>query len=503
MPMTIRTKDDHLKGILTNLLAGSIITDVSNPSATRQLAEGTAAELSQLGLARYDDLLASRISSATGQDLDDLMADRGTQRDQGQVASDPVTFTRAQTWLEDIPLPAPQVLQATLADGTAILYRSIGDAVLQPQGRSISGQAPAGSLVGGSTDQLRVNLDGDGARTLTLGTQTTAAAIATALQTAVRALTAITSGNQPAYTGFRCDYSVITAGALTLRSGSTGPTSSVVVTPSTTNDATQVLKLGLAQGGQESPGEDTIDIPVLCDSLGVVGNVGAGQIRTQITPVVGIQSVANALMLSNGREPASDDASRQDLQNYIKSLAGSNAYAIEQAVLNTIGSDGLRHVMTAQVLEGAGHIQAYICDGRSLSMGAQADVLQDVQDELEGLGQRIGGWLPAGVTDGVIPATVRTVDLAPLILVGATVDLVLAQHAATHALYALVYRWPVGASLSVLQVDQRLHDTLSDMLSVTYAATPPEFTANPTRVIGGILGEKLMPGSIAPLVQRA
>jgi uncharacterized phage protein gp47/JayE len=501
MPLTLRPKDTILTTLIDSVLAGDIITDVSQISVVRQLAEGAASSLADLGYDLYTLLQSFYLSTSHGNDLDTRGRDQGLVRDPGQAASDTVTFTRVQTWIEDIPLPAPQVLQATLADGTVILYRSLGNAHLWPQGRSLSAPAPGTICVSGQTDQLQVNLDGDGAQTITLGSQTTGVAIAAAIQTAVRGLTAIIPGNQPAYDGFRCDYSTTTAGAYTLRSGTTGPTSRVIVTAGT-HDATIILKLGVAQGGTEVGGQDSVDVSILCDQIGIIGNIGAGQIHMQVTPVQGILSVANALMFANGREPASDDAYRQDLQNYLLALGRGTRNALERAVYGTISPDGTRHVMSAQVVYGVGMVQVFVCDGRSLTVGAQADVVQAVQDELDGHGVTVGGWVPAGAVAGVAPATVATIPVTVTVFLGPTPDLVLAQQALQTALYTLLYQWPVGTSLSYAQMTRRIDQTVAEMLGVTYTL-PAAFADVPPPVIPGIIGQKLMPGVIAVEVERA
>jgi uncharacterized phage protein gp47/JayE len=501
VPLTLRSKQQLLETLIDAVLAGGRITDMGLPSAVRQMFEGIAANESEADFSLYT-LLKSFYITPDNPDLDARGLDMGLARDPGQAASDPVVYTRVQTWLEDIDLLAPQVLQATLADGTAILYRSLGDSVLLPQGRSISGQGPGTTLVSGTNNILRVNLDSDGLRTLTLATQTTAAGIAATIQTVVRALTAVTPGNQPAYTGFRCDYDTTTPGAYTLRSGSTGPTSTVVVTAGATQDATTTLKLGLVSGGLESPGQDTVDVALLCDTVGVIGNVGAGQIQTQVSPVAGIQTVANALAFSNGREPASNDAYCQDLRNYLPALGVGGDDAVPRAVYGTRGSDGQTHVMSAQVVSGVGTIQVSVCDGRSLTIGAQADVVQDVQDELDGLGTRVGGWIPNGTTVGVIPATIMIVDVDVTVTVGPTPDRVFAHQALTTALYSLIYQWPQGTELSDAQMTRRIDETVVEMFGVLYT-TPVFFTMDPRQPIPAVIGQKFMPGSIVVEVVRA
>lgn len=81
---------------------------------------------------------------------------------------------------------------------------------------------------------LTVNLDGDGPRQVAIPpAASTGAAVAAAIQAAVRALTALTAANQPAYAGFTCTFQTPAAPAASfylLTSGTTGPGSRVVVT---------------------------------------------------------------------------------------------------------------------------------------------------------------------------------------------------------------------------------------------------------------------------------
>jgi len=502
MPLTILPKDHILSNEVSYVLAGNIVNDINNISVLRQFLEADAASLADLYYALYTTVQGWFINAAEGIDLDIRGRDMGLARDVGQAASDLVTYTPLATWVDDIPLPAPLVVQATLADGTQVLYRSLGDLVLTPSGRSISGQAPATSLTGGTNDHLTLNLDSDGAQTIFLGTQTTATGIAAAIQAAVRALTAVYPSNQQAYTGFRCDYGVTTAGAYTLRSGSAGSSTAVVVTVAASLDASHVLKLGLTQGGIETVGQDELAVPVVCDQIGVIGNVGAGQINTQVSAVTGIDHIANPLMVANGREPASDDAYRQDLRSYLLALGRGTQDSVERAVAHTVSADGQMHVMSSQVVYGAGTIQAYICDGRSLTVGAQTDVIQDVQDELDGLGQEVGGWVPSGNAAGVVSANILTVNVNVTVTVGPTPDLVRAQAAIATVIYQTLYQWGVGQSLSYAQLTTRIDAAVAEVFDVVFTL-PVAWTTAPPLAIGGAIGQKVMPGAIAVQVVRA
>lgn len=501
MPLTLRPKDTLLDVLLSHLLAGNIISDISQISVIRQLCEGVAATQADLDYDLYTLLQGFYVTTAEGQDLDIRGRDYGLARDAGQAASDPVVFTKTLLWGEDIALPAPQVVQATLVDGTVVLYRSLGDQRLLPAGRSLSGPSPGTVLTGGTNDQLALNLDGDGVQTISLGSQSSPTAIAATIQAAVRVLVPVNPVLQPAYTSFRCDYSVTNAGLYTLRSGTTGPTSSVAITVASPSDASHTLKLGLSQGGVEQVGQSSVSVPVVCDTIGVLGNVGAGQINQLLAPVPGIEAVANPLAFANGREPASDDAYRQDIRNYILALGRGTRDTLERAVAHTVGVDGTRHVMSSQVMYGVGTCQVWVCDGRSMSVGAQTDVVQDVQDELDGLGQEIGGWVPGGNVAGVAPATILRVDITVDVRVGPTPDLVQAQQALTNALYQALYTAGVGQRLSYATLVTLIDATVDEMLGVTFTM-PLAFTSTPSSDIGGMIGQKIMPGVMDVRVSR-
>ena len=81
----------------------------------------------------------------------------------------------------------------------------------------------------------------------------TAAGIAQQIQSAMRQVVSSAPALQPAYSQFSASYDP-NRQALVLASGTTGPASTVVVTPGPANDATGGLKLGVANGGGMSAG---------------------------------------------------------------------------------------------------------------------------------------------------------------------------------------------------------------------------------------------------------
>lgn len=118
---------------------------------------------------------------------------------------------------------------------------------------------------------LRVDVDGDGARVLTLPPATASTSlpdVAAAIQEAVRALQKLkASTDAAAYSGFTCTVEGDgNQSRLVLRSGSSGVHSSVRVLAGETDDATGLLKLGQGNGGR-SEGGIALRRPALRDTV--------------------------------------------------------------------------------------------------------------------------------------------------------------------------------------------------------------------------------------------
>lgn len=120
------------------------------------------------------------------------------------------------------------------------------------RGTSVSGASPATTLPAGNRKMV-VNVNGDGPQTITLANPlTTGGEIATAIETAVRALVPL-RGSTPtaAFTAFTAGFAT---GVYTLTSGAGGKRSSVQVTNAPSENGATLLKLGRNNGGVEQAG---------------------------------------------------------------------------------------------------------------------------------------------------------------------------------------------------------------------------------------------------------
>lgn len=150
-------------------------------------------------------------------------------------------------------------------------------------GTSVSADSPATSTAAGT---LTLNINGDGAQIITLGTNSTGAAVAADIQAKVRALTAFTPANQGAYDNFVASFS----GTYTLKSGIGGSGSSVVVTGA--SDAI-TLKLGVAHSGVETAGVPAAVIAL--DSF-LMANITFSEIQLANTSATAVANVAIVIL---------------------------------------------------------------------------------------------------------------------------------------------------------------------------------------------------------------
>ncbi|MEC4018795.1 phage tail sheath family protein [Streptomyces sp. H27-D2] len=154
---------------------------------------------------------------------------------------------------------APNYVVAVLAEDSSLIDAQLlsGNTSTQ-RGVHRGGFAPVLPLT--ANLGFQINLDADGFQAVALptavGSVTTLADVATAVQTAVRALTKKkTSTDALAFTAFTCTVETVTGQSrLVLQSGTTTAASSVRVQPAAATDATALLKLGAGSGGRSEDG---------------------------------------------------------------------------------------------------------------------------------------------------------------------------------------------------------------------------------------------------------
>jgi uncharacterized protein len=167
---------------------------------------------------------------------------------------------------------------AVLSRGSMLIDATVDRANTSLQhGALFAGAAPALPVAAGLGFQI--SLDSDGFQAVSLTAQvTTVADVATAVQTAVRALTKKrASTDATAFTGFAC---TVEQGALVLRSGTASAASSVRVQSAPSGDAAGLLRLGSAQGARV---EDAAAVQRPADADAV--QVGDSTVTAPVTAV--------------------------------------------------------------------------------------------------------------------------------------------------------------------------------------------------------------------------
>lgn len=138
---------------------------------------------------------------------------------------------------------------------------------------------------------------------------------------------------------------------------STGPGGTqFAVTLNTTNAA-----YNPATGGYTLvAGATSVTLPVQCTVAGTVGNVAANTITSPVTPIIGIDTYANAAAFTNGVAAESDAALKTRFALYIQSRASATAAAIVYAATSV--QQGVRYQLVPASPQ-VGFYTLYVDDG--------------------------------------------------------------------------------------------------------------------------------------------
>jgi phage tail sheath protein FI len=187
----------------------------------------------------------------------------------------------------------PDYVVNVLAQNSNLIDATILAANISVQ-RGIHRGGPAPTLpLTAANGSFMINIDNDGFQVVTLPaaavTSTVLADVATAIQTAVAALTKKKASTPAAaFTSFTC---TVDAGLLVLQSGTTSATSSVAVQAAGNNNATGFLKLGTGNGGVS---EDGIAVrrPANVDIIQIGDNAVAAPVTAAALGLDGTQTIS-------------------------------------------------------------------------------------------------------------------------------------------------------------------------------------------------------------------
>lgn len=243
------------------------------------------------------------------------------------------------------------------------------------------------------------------------------------------------------------------------------------------------------------------DVPVACNSAGVVGNIASAAIFTLSPPPPGFVSASNAAPFLNGRDDESPDQRKLRFSAYIAALNRSTlaalVYGAKTAVrLDPSGSE-LERVASAVPVEPyladnaqpVAWVKLYVHNGSGATSGALVALTQNVINGYTDVqGNQIPGWKAAGVKVDVLAATDAPLNVTGVITSAGGYDHVAQCTSAAAALSAYLAGLGVGETAvrsEMIALVMNIEGVYNVALSAPAGDTVPAATA------------KIMPGVIA------
>lgn len=169
-------------------------------------------------------------------------------------------------------------------------------------------------------------------------------------------------------------------------------------------------------------GQTVGEVPAVCTTAGVVGNVPANTITILVGSNLSVVSVTNPLSFSMGSDGESDQAMKARFVAYIASIARATPASLEYAARSQKRYDAEGNIIEAvervAVQEFAGYVRLFIYSGS----GASDELVEQVQRVIDGYYDDtneviVGGYRAAGVFVLVGAMATKAVNIS------ATVDL--------------------------------------------------------------------------------
>lgn len=196
----------------------------------------------------------------------------------------------------------------------------------------------------------------------------------------------------------------------------------------------------------------SIDVPVVADNPGIVGNAAIGAISVAGSALVGVDNVTNPIAFTNAVANESDDSYRSRFVNFINSRSLGTTTAIASAI------DSLGMNLTYNILDGVnisgtltpGIVSVYVDDGTSGAPIASSKVAQ--------VNLTIQSVRSAGVQAFAYPAAKvnANINFSLAVLPGVDKNAVIA--AINQALPALINKLPVGTALTFYSIPSMVYN---------------------------------------------
>ena len=223
-------------------------------------------------------------------------------------------------------------------------------------------------------------------------------------------------------------------------------------------DAAHPAYAATAQSYTLDAASSAIDLPVLAATVGAGGNALAGAISLLATAIPGVDSVANAAPMENGRDAETDDALRARFRNFMDTRSRATARAIAYEIGKI--QQGLTYVITENVdtlgNPRPGGFVVVVDDGSGLPSTALLTSVSAAIEAVRPIGSIFSVLSPAVVSVDIT----LTLALAP----GAAQAMVIA--AVGQAINSYANGLPIGAALTRSRIAQLAHDADAAVLNV-------------------------------------
>jgi uncharacterized phage protein gp47/JayE len=150
----------------------------------------------------------------------------------------------------------------------------------------------------------------------------------------------------------------------------------------------------------------SVNVPAECVFSGSVGNVQARTIVVLPSPPAGVEDVINYTAFTGGTDTETDESLRERVPAYLSSLARATKNALVGAALSVSG------VVSASVVEPnppTGYCSLYIDDG---SGTASSTLVNAVRDVIEGLTDETDAYRGVALGVNIVAPILRGVDIA-------------------------------------------------------------------------------------------
>lgn len=198
-------------------------------------------------------------------------------------------------------------------------------------------------------------------------------------------------------------------------------------------------------------GTTTIDVPVLANSVGTVGNVGVGAITQLISPIPGLTGVTNGRPFTTGRDAQTDGARRQAFRDYLATLhrGTKQSLVVGAAGAQLVDAYGIpiEQVTKVQVTEVGGGATVTIYGLEEPASSALVAQCQAVIDGSYSGGIEVPGYKAAGTVVTVIAAAVVPVVVQVLVQLAPGYTLPLVAPLVIDAVTTIFNRLDIGADL--------------------------------------------------------